>query len=295
MQALTNAYENFRNCSNKFLYCSKIYIFHIILCIVYFSNGTLCKDRVQAYTLYIYVHDIVVYLNKHDKDALVPSLHFLEMSHSHKHKYEHTSIGTFSHIYRPYPHLFVGQPSPSFSSTVCFQSCPLSFHVFPSLPGCSQSIYVYGCPLLLFPGTTMSISFRERLSSSLLLMCLYKFNLFCLGNVDIWHTLASSCITWFLTWSFLVLLLSRLAIATCNILSSFFLTAQQSAPYVIVGLIIVNEYLLSHSTPVSCFHFIQASFTRLLMSLYAPPFESKIYPKYLNVVAVFSSPSCISS
>ena len=25
--------------------------------------------------------------------------------------------------------------------------------------------------------------------------------LFCLRNVDIWHTLASSCMTWFLTWS----------------------------------------------------------------------------------------------
>ena len=51
---------------------------------------------------------------------------------------------------------------------------------------------------------------------------------------------------------------------------------------------------LSHSTPVSCFHFIQASLTRLLMSLSAPPFESNIDPKYLNVVTVFSlsSPGC---
>ena len=43
---------------------------------------------------------------------------------------------------------------------------------------------------------------------------------------------------------------------------------------------------------------IQASLTRLLLSLSVPPFESKFYPKYLNVViTVFSlsSPSCISS
>ena len=62
-----------------------------------------------------------------------------------------------------------------------------------------------GRPLLPLPGTTMSIIFLERLSSSLLLMCPYQFNPFCIRNVDIWPILASSCI--FLTCSFLVLLL----------------------------------------------------------------------------------------
>ena len=119
---------------------------------------------------------------------------------------------------------------------------------------------------------------------------------------------ASSCIIWFLTWSFLVLSpihRSILIAATCNLFSSFFLTAQRSAPYVIVGLITVIYTLsfslmgtfLSHSTPVSCFHFIQASLTRVLMSLSAPPFESKNDPKCFNIVTVFSlsSHSCISS
>ena len=127
---------------------------------------------------------------------------------------------------------------------------------------------------------------------------------------DIWHTLKGpcqkpdhtrgySCMLWFLTWSFLVLpLINRRIIisAICNLFSSFFLTAQHSATYVIVGLITVLYTLsfslmgifLSHSTPVSCFHFIQASLTRLFMSLSAPPFESKIGHKYLNVVTVFS-------
>ena len=154
-----------------------------------------------------------------------------------------------------------------------------------------------GRPLLLFRGTTMSIIVLDKLSSSLLLICPYRFNRFCLRNVDIWHTLASSCMLWFLTWSFLVLPLihrSILISATCNLFSSFFLTAQHSAPYVIVGLITVLYTLsfslmgtfLSHSTPVSCFHFIQASLTRLLRSLSDPPFESNIDPKYLNVVTV---------
>ena len=124
--------------------------------------------------------------------------------------------------------------------------------------------------LLLFPGTTMSIVFLDRLSSSLLLICPYKCNRFCLRNVDIWHNLASSFMIRFLTWSFLVLPLIHRSIiisATCNLFSSFSLTAQRSAPYVIVGLITVLYTLsfslvgtsLSHSTPVSCFHFIQAS------------------------------------
>ena len=134
-------------------------------------------------------------------------------------------------------HIFVGPSSPSFSSTVCFQSCQLSVRIFIS----SWVLLIHlriGRPLLLFPGTTMSIISLERLSSSLPLMCPCQFNLFCLSNVDILHTLASSCMTWFLTWSFLVLPLihrSILISATCNLFSSFFLTAQHSAPCVIVG------------------------------------------------------------
>ena len=136
-----------------------------------------------------------------------------------------------------------------------------------------------GRPLLLFPGTTMSIIFIDRLSSSLRLICPYKCNRFCLRNVHIWHTLASSCMIWFLTWSFLVLPLihrSTLISATCNLFSYFFLTAQHSAPYVIVGMITVLYTLsfslmgtfLSHNTPVSCFHFTKASLTRLIYYLF---------------------------
>ena len=50
----------------------------------------------------------------------------------------------------------------------------------------------------------------------------------------------------------------------------------------------LDGYFLSQSAPVGCFHFIQATLTRLLVSLSAPPFESNIDPKYLNVVTVFS-------
>ena len=46
--------------------------------------------------------------------------------------------------------------------------------------------------------------------------------------------------------------------------------------------------VLSHRTPVSCFHFIQPSLIWLLVSLSAPPFESKNDPNYLNV-ALYSA------
>ena len=73
-----------------------------------------------------------------------------------------------------------------------------------------------GRPLVLFPGTIMSILFLERLSSSLLLIYPCRCNRFSLRNADIWHTLTYSCIIWCLTWSFLVL---------SNVASSFLLHA----------------------------------------------------------------------
>ncbi len=95
-------------------------------------------------------------------------------------------------------------------------SCQFVFaHIFSVVVDLSPS----RPPLLLFPGTSMSIIVLDKLSSSLLLICTYKYNRFCLRNVDIWHTLASSCMLWFLTRSFLVLPLihrSILISATCN-------------------------------------------------------------------------------
>ena len=137
----------------------------------------------------------------------------------------------FSLTFTDHLQIFVGLSSLSFSSTVSFQSCQLSVNMLSYLPGCCRSIYVR--PPLLFAGITMSFTFLERLFSSLLSMCTYQFNFFCSRNVEIWHTLASSCVTWFLTWSFLVLHLIRHSIfifAICNMFSSFFLTAQHSAP-----------------------------------------------------------------
>ena len=44
--------------------------------------------------------------------------------------------------FRDHLHIFVGQSSTSFSCTVCFQSCQLSFHICSYLPGCWRAISV---------------------------------------------------------------------------------------------------------------------------------------------------------
>ena len=105
---------------------------------------------------------------------------------------ETISTSLWASLYHHLPVLFV------FSHV----SCQFVFgHIFsvvvdPSLPRSPPS------SLLRYDNV---LHFLARLSSSLLLTCPYQCNLFCLRNVDIWHTLASSCIIWFLTWSFLVL------------------------------------------------------------------------------------------
>ena len=151
--------------------------------------------------------------------------------------------------FRDHLHFFGG---PVF--TIIFQYCLFSVMsaVSSYLLISSRLLSIHlrlGRPLLLFPGTTMYTICLDKLSSSLLLICPHRFNRFCLRNVGIWHTLASSCMLWFLTWSFLVLPLiyrSILISAACNLFSSLFLTAEHSAPYVIVGLITVL-YTLSFS------------------------------------------------
>ena len=52
--------------------------------------------------------------------------------------YKITTFHTFLTL-RDHVHSFVDQSSPSFSSTVCFQSCQLSLHMFSYIPWCCQS------------------------------------------------------------------------------------------------------------------------------------------------------------
>ena len=106
-------------------------------------------------------------------------------------------------IFRAHLHIFVGQVSPSFSQyclfSVIFNSCRIVF-VLMWLHGSCRAISFCAICMRLFPGTTISIIFLDTLSSSLLLMCTYQFNVFFPYNVCILYDL-------FLTRSFLVILL----------------------------------------------------------------------------------------
>ena len=75
------------------------------------------------------------------------------------------------------------------------------FQILPGVVNPSPS----RLPLLLFPGTTMSIIFLERLCFSLLLVYPYQFNLFCLRNVTfgiLWHPLVLPGFRHGIFWSY---------------------------------------------------------------------------------------------
>ena len=113
-----------------------------------------------------------------------------------------SSVSHLSHLYRPSPHLC----GPVFTFIFQYSLFSVMSAVSSYLVISSRLLSIHrrlGHSLLFFLGTAMSIIFLDRLASSLLLICPYQFNRFCLMDVDIWHTLASSSIIWYLTWSFL--------------------------------------------------------------------------------------------
>ena len=108
---------------------------------------------------------------------------------------------------REHLHIFVGQSSPSLSSrpTVCFQSCQLSVHNYLFISSWLLSIHLrLGHHFLLFPiQPCPSFFFR-----GCLLWCVHTNSIVSVSGMltfGIGPTLASSCMNWFLTWSFLVL------------------------------------------------------------------------------------------
>ena len=126
-------------------------------------------------------------------------------------------------------------------------------------------------------------------SLSRLRTCPNHLNLFSLRDSAIGYMCASFQMSTFLTWSSIFFPLAhrsmRISIV-CNFLSSFFLTAQHSAPYTMTGFIAVLYTLsfnfvgmfLSHITPVVSLHVDQAIFTLWFKYFSAPPLESHNEP-----------------
>ena len=96
----------------------------------------------------------------------------------------------------------------------------------------------FGRPRFRFPSTVICKIFLVASSLSLLWTCPNHLSLFSLRNSAIGYMRASFQMSTFLTWSSLVFPLAHRSMrisVVCNFLSSFFLTAQHSAPYTMAG------------------------------------------------------------
>ena len=138
------------------------------------------------------------------------------------------------------------------------------------------SMYLnFSLPLGITPSTSMSNTVLVIWLSSLRLTCPYQRSRFCIRCVAIGWTVAASLISSFLLCSIRLtpcihrnILISDVFIS----ISSFFISVQHSAPYVIVGFITVLYILclsltgtfLSQVTPVISLHLFQTSRTLFL-------------------------------
>ena len=134
---------------------------------------------------------------------------------------------------------------------------------------------VFGRPLFLLPGISAFKTFPSMCSPSLLSTCPYQFNLLSVIFLEACATLVVPRMCSFLILSFLVtphIHRSILISVTSIRLSFLFVVAHISAPYSMAGLITVlytfpfsfTGILLSHSTPLHFFQFIQPAPTSAL-------------------------------
>ena len=152
---------------------------------------------------------------------------------------------------------------------------------------------LFGLPLLLFPGNSISIIFLPTYSWSLLMTCPYHLSLPSLIFIPNCSTLAVLLMWSFLIMSFLVTPIANLSIfisATSISSTCFFVTATVSSPYTIAGLttelynfpFTLAGNLLSQITPDTFLHPFYAACIFFFTSLSQPPLSCTVDPKYLN-------------
>ena len=168
-----------------------------------------------------------------------------------------------------------------FSTSVSF--APTSFISFTT----SKNL-LFGLPLFLLPGNSISITFLPTYSLSLLMT--YPYHLIFIPNRS---TLTVSLMYSFLILSFLVTPIANLNIfisATSISSTCFFVTAIVSSPYNIAGLT-TEQYtfpftlvgnLLSQITPDTFLHPFHPACTLPFTSLSQLPLSCNVDPKYLN-------------
>ena len=162
----------------------------------------------------------------------------------------------------------------------------------------------FGRLLLLLPDISSRNDFAQMWLGSRLNQWRNHFSLLFSRKVSTGFMYASFLMSSFLMWSNLVFSLAYLNIlilAEFSLLSSFFLTAQYSEPYVIAGLMIVLKTLsfnatgifLSHITPDTSFHFIHPTLILLFTSACEPHSLVNSDPRYCKDVTAGSSASTI--
>ena len=147
---------------------------------------------------------------------------------------------------------------------------------------------LFGLPLFLFPGNSISIVFLPTYSWSLLMTCPYHFSLPSLIFIPNRSTLMV-----LLMYSFLVTPIANLNIfisATSISSTCFFVTTTVSSPYTIAGLatelytfpFILAGNFLSQITPDTLFQPFYPACTLFFTSLSQPPLSCTVDPQYLN-------------
>ena len=155
----------------------------------------------------------------------------------------------------------------------------------------------FGRPLLLLPETSSHNDFAHAWLGSRLKQWPTNFSLSFFGKS---FNMFYVCLFSDVFISDVVFPLAHLNIlisAEFSLLSSFFLTAQHSKPYVIAGLMIVLKTLsfnatgifLSHIIPDTSLHFIHPTLILLFTLARDPPSLVNSDPRYLKDVTVGSS------
>ena len=152
---------------------------------------------------------------------------------------------------------------------------------------------LFGLPLFLFPGNSISIIFLSTYSWSLLMTCPYHLSLSSLIFIPNRSTLTVLLMCSFLILSFLVSPIANLSIfisATSISSTCFFVTATVSSPYTIAGLttklytfpFTLAGNFLPQITPDTLLHPFHPACTLFFTSLSQLPLSCTVDPKYFR-------------
>ena len=193
-----------------------------------------------------------------------------------------------------FPFFSQGWPQHMIIFHIFLSSTSVSFAPISSISSFTTSKNrLFGLPLLLFPGNSISIIFLLTYSWSLLMTCPYHLSLPSLIFIPNRSTLTVLLMCSFLILSFLVTPIANLNIfisATSISSTCFFVTTTVSSPYAIAGLttelytfpFTLAGNLLSQITPDTFLHPFHPACTLFFTSLSQPSLFYTIDPKYLN-------------